>query len=126
VTAIEYNPAGLVGNNRIDTNLTHTVYLEGTYLDSVAFSYPFSFNSLNENNNLQEFNRGRLVAAGQYRLFQANDEQRNDVGADQGSFQLRDEFFQVDVAYALDSDLSIGGGGKFIRLPRGNSALSSA
>lgn len=115
VTAIEYNPAGLIGNDRLDTNLTHTVYIEGTYLDSVAFSYPFQFNSLTKSESLQQFEKGKFVAAGQYRLFQASDEQRNAVGAKQGSFQIRDDLFQVALAYSAASSLSLGFSGKFIR-----------
>jgi Uncharacterised protein family (UPF0164) len=116
VTAIDYNPAGLTGLKRADINLTYINYFEGASLQSAALAYPVALG------NTGPSTASRILDLGfEYRVFRAKDTARNEIGTEQGEFDVRDQLIQVSLGYALSERMAIGASGKVI-----NSKLDDA
>jgi hypothetical protein len=113
--SLEYNPAGLVGTNRTDLNLTYISYLENTSLQSASVAFPLALGKPGAKSTERAFGRSnQIFVGGHYRLFRADDEGRDVVGAKTGSFQLRDQMAQLAAAYALTQRMAFGVSGKYI------------
>lgn len=101
VAALEYNPAGLTGVRRTDINATYISHLVDTSLQSVSIAFPVTFrgDSRRSSDDDLPYNK-HLIAAVHYRLFQADDDARNNLGVKLKEFDVRDQLIQAGIAYA--------------------------
>lgn len=124
VASLEYNPAGLGGLTRTDTNITHQEFLEDTSFQSVQFAYPFAI-KIGKHGGRHANNGKPFILGLQYRLFSADDDTRNNLGIKQGEFDIRDQFIQLAMGYVVNSRLYFGVGGKHISQKLGNNSLTN-
>ncbi|MCB4756291.1 MAG: UPF0164 family protein [Elusimicrobia bacterium] len=116
ITAIEYNPAGLSGIEHLDINLTHLVYLEDTTLESISIGFPFGPMRLSRPTRAAfPVEKDMFVFGSQIRLFRAQDERRNEIGASAGEFDINHRLFHGAVSYTPTDSFSCALGAKLIQ-----------
>jgi hypothetical protein len=127
VSALEYNPAGITGLERLDINVSHQIYFEEATLNAVAAAYPFYLpflgpSKLGPNGD----DAGNLSVGISYKEFHANDDRRDASGIPIGELTIRDQAIQGSVAYDATA-FSMGASWKYIKdtldnISRNNSA----
>lgn len=111
---VEHNPAGVATLNRADINLAHLIYFEDTKLNSVSIGYPLS--TINP--------KSKWVLGLHYRLFQNEDDARNELGVKLEEFKTRDQAFQLSIAKEWKR-LAVGAAGRHITSKLENEHLSA-
>jgi hypothetical protein len=117
VSALEYNPAGLVNINRTDFLASYASYIEDTSLQSFSVGFPIRFDNLavaDPEDNGNRFIENRMGVGLQYRSFTAKDTERTNTGVKLGDFDIRDQVLNVGAAYPLNARLALGATGKYI------------
>lgn len=115
IAAIEYNPAGLMGIDRMDINLTHLANFESSSLDSASLGFPFGPNIISQGKSDSQRPVQKWVFGSQFRTFKATDEERNEIGAKLGSFDISDRLFHLAIAHAVTETVSVGAGAKLMQ-----------
>ncbi len=113
LTTMEYNPAGLAGLRRGDFALTYIDYIENTSFQSAGFATPIG-HAPDAPTDDETYERLRPVVGFQFRQFAAKDDARTELGVKTGDITIRDQLFHADAAIPLTSQISVGGGFKYI------------
>jgi hypothetical protein len=115
ITAIDYNPAGLTGLERLDVNVGHQIYFEDSTLNAVAAGYPFYIPFLGPSRlGPTGEDAGNLTVGLQYKEFHANDDRRDFTGIPLGELTISDQLMQGTFAYDAGT-FAVGASWKYIK-----------